>query len=128
MAEAIASRIQVAVRCDRCVDVCGRSDSFCGYFPTAELACYRPLLPGRRPVLNAVVSRRSVTGMPGGREGVALGPPWHASLQGRQAMLPANQRTHEKVVAMRSHITRRLVIAVRAVPAIDADAPGRCLF
>jgi hypothetical protein len=63
-AEASVSRIQVAVRCDRCVDAFGRSDSFCGYFQTAELACYRPLLPGRRPVLNAVVSRRSVTGMP----------------------------------------------------------------
>jgi hypothetical protein len=29
---------------------------------------------------------------------------------------------------MRSRLTRRLVIAVLAVPAIDADAPGSCLF
>jgi hypothetical protein len=47
---------------------------------------------------------------------------------GARACSPANQRTHEKVVAMRSRITRRLVIAVLAVPAIDADAPGSCLF
>ena len=52
----------------------------------------------------------------------------HAYLQGRQGVLPASQRTHEKVVAMRSRITRRLLIAVLAVPAIDADAPGSCLF
>ena len=43
---------------------------------------------------------------------------------GAPGLLPANQRTHEKVVAMRSRITRRLVIAVLAVPAIDADAPA----
>jgi hypothetical protein len=48
-------------------------------------------------------------------------------------MLPANQRTDEKVVAMRSRITRRLVIAVLAVPAgiapaIEAPDPGNCPF
>jgi hypothetical protein len=36
------------------------------------------------------------------------------------ATAPANQRTHEKVVA----ITRQLVIAVLAVPTIDAPDPG----
>jgi hypothetical protein len=48
-------------------------------------------------------------------------------------MLPADQRTHEKVVAMRSLITRRLVIAVLAVPAgiaptIDGPDPDNCPF
>jgi hypothetical protein len=52
-------------------------------------------------------------------------------------MLPANQRTHEKAVAMRSRITRPLVIAAAiaalAVPAgiaptIDAPDPGNCPF
>jgi hypothetical protein len=62
------------------------------------------------------------------RGGGIRAPRWHASLQGRQGMLPAIQRTHDKVVAMRSRITRRLVIAVLAVPAIDAHAPGSCLF
>jgi hypothetical protein len=47
--------------------------------------------------------------------------------RGARGTLPANQRTHEKVVAMRSRITRRLVIAVLVVPAIDAGAPGSCL-
>jgi len=48
-------------------------------------------------------------------------------------MLPADQRTDEKVVAMRSLITRRLVIAVLAVPAgiapaIDGPDPANCPF
>ena len=48
-------------------------------------------------------------------------------------MLPANQRTDEEVVAMRSRITRRLVIAVLAVPAgiapaIDGPDPANCPF
>ena len=42
-------------------------------------------------------------------------------LQGRQGMLPANQRTHEKVVAMRSRISRRLAIAV-AIAALAVPA------
>jgi hypothetical protein len=37
----------------------------------ARLACSYPLLPHRRRVPNAVVSRLFITGMPGGREGVA---------------------------------------------------------
>jgi len=46
---------------------------------------------------------------------------------------PANQRTDEKAVAMRSRITRRLVIAMLAVPAgiapaIDGPDPGNCPF
>ena len=53
--------------------------------------------------------------------------------RGARACSPADQRTDEKVVAMRSLITRRLVIAVLAVPAgiapaIDGPDPGNCPF
>jgi hypothetical protein len=52
---------------------------------------------------------------------------------GAQRHAPANQRTDEKAVAMRSRITRRLVIAMLAVPAgiapaIDGPDPGNRPF
>ena len=55
------------------------------------------------------------------RGGGIRAPRWHVPLQGRQGMLLANQRTDEKVVAMRSRLTG-------AAPTIDADAPGSCPF
>ena len=62
-----------------------------------------------------------LSGMPGGREGVASGLRDGMCPQGRQGMLLANWRIHEKVVVMRSRPTG-------AAPIIDADVPSSCPF
>src|SRR5688572_29163935 len=60
--------------------------------------------------------------MPGGRKGVAEGAaPWHARSRGARACSSADLRTPRKVVAMRSRITRRLVVAV-AIAALAVPA------
>jgi hypothetical protein len=67
------------------------------------------------------MSRLSITGMPGGRKGVAAGAAMACVLRGARACSSADLRTPRKVVAMRSHIARRLVIAV-AIAALAVPA------